>query len=267
MTQQTDTVNSISNNLKIVNFYTLLPKISDKKPFIFYIIFCQNMKKSQTKGENTMKTPLEYTKNLKNHIITPQMLLDCLYSSNKRAKNWRDKEQEYREFYRSSRYSYDKYDNEAKAREKKLKYYKQKEIMLSVLQPVCIHRECIGYERHRIYDYEKDYIKYKNEFVWENRFWSDELNRFVYFGDIELRENPKYHYYLFYSIGSDLAHTFHTPISEDDVKKYNLDIVDIDTLYTEGHDIHDLISNQFVTKVVTLIESGNYMYILNAPKH
>lgn len=101
-----------------------------------------------------MKTPLEYTKNLKNHIITPQMLLDCLYSSNKRAKNWRDKEQEYREFYRSSRYSYDKYDNEAKAREKKLKYYKQKEIMLSVLQPVCIHRECIGYERHRIYDYE-----------------------------------------------------------------------------------------------------------------
>lgn len=56
-------------------------------------------------------------------------------------------------------------------------------------------------------------------------------------------------------------------ISEDDIKKYNLDIVDIDKLYTEGHDIHDLISNQFVTKVVTLIESGNYMYILNAPKH
>ena len=148
-------------------------------------------KHCRSKGENTMKTPLEYTKNLKNHIITPQMLLDCLYSSNKRAKNWRDKEQEYREFYRSSRYSYDKYDNVAIA----------------------------------------------------------------------------YHYYLFYSIGSDLAHTFHTPISEDDAKKYNLDIVDIDTLYTEGHDIHDLISNQFVTKVVTLIESGNYMYILNAPKH
>ena len=54
------------------------------------------MKKSQTKGENTMKTPLEYTKNLKNHIITPQMLLDCIYSTNKRAKNWRVKEQEYR---------------------------------------------------------------------------------------------------------------------------------------------------------------------------
>ena len=43
-------------------------------------------KHCRSKGENTMKTPLEYTKNLKNHIITPQMLLDCLYSSNKRAK-------------------------------------------------------------------------------------------------------------------------------------------------------------------------------------
>ena len=61
--------------------------------------------------------------------------------------------------------------------------------MLSVLQPVCIHRECIGYKRHRIYDYEKDYIKYKNEFVWENRFWSDKLNGFVYFGDMERAKN------------------------------------------------------------------------------
>lgn len=57
-----------------------------------------------------MRTPKEYTNNIKNHIITKQMLLDCLYSSNKRAKNWRDKEREYR-------HSYDYYGNEEKARE------------------------------------------------------------------------------------------------------------------------------------------------------
>lgn len=33
-----------------------------------------------------MRTPAEYSKNLKNHVITMQMLLECLYSSNKRAK-------------------------------------------------------------------------------------------------------------------------------------------------------------------------------------
>lgn len=39
-----------------------------------------------------MKTPTEYSKNIKNHIITDRMLVDCLYSVNKKAKNWRDKE-------------------------------------------------------------------------------------------------------------------------------------------------------------------------------
>lgn len=41
-----------------------------------------------------MKTPKEYRDNLLNHIITKQMLVDCLYSVNKRAKNYRDKERE-----------------------------------------------------------------------------------------------------------------------------------------------------------------------------
>ena len=70
-----------------------------------------------------MRTPAAYNNNLKNHIITMQMLVDCLYSSNKRAKNWRDKQREYRE--RRS-YHYDKYDNEGKAKEKKEEYYHQK---------------------------------------------------------------------------------------------------------------------------------------------
>lgn len=39
-----------------------------------------------------MKTPKEYRDNLLNHIITKQMLVDCLYRVNKRAKNYRDKE-------------------------------------------------------------------------------------------------------------------------------------------------------------------------------
>ena len=45
-----------------------------------------------------MKTPKEYRDNLLNHIITKQMLVDCLYSVNKRAKNYRDKEREQRAY-------------------------------------------------------------------------------------------------------------------------------------------------------------------------
>lgn len=42
-----------------------------------------------------MKPPKEYLKNLKNHMITKQMLSDCLFSINNRALNSRDSEYKY----------------------------------------------------------------------------------------------------------------------------------------------------------------------------
>lgn len=139
-----------------------------------------------------MKTPKSYQNNIKNRIITKEMLVDCLYSSNKRAKNYRDKEREYREYSRYNRYFYDKYDNIGK--------------------------------------YEKD---------------------------------PIYFYYLFYDLNS--AHSFHTPIKEKDIsKKYSdLKIVEINELNTFGATIENLISNQFVKKVIELIKSGDYTLILD----
>ena len=206
-----------------------------------------------------MRTPAAYNNNLKNHIITIQMLVDCLYSSNKRAKNWRDKQREYRE---RRRYYYDKYDNEGKAKEKKEEYYHQKEIMLSALKPVCIHKECYGYERTRIYDYESDYIKYYDEFVWRNSFYDKVEDAYVCFGDIEDKSKPLYHYYLFYDVGYN--RTFHTPIKESEVSLYDdLEVVEIDKLDTKGYDIADLLSNQFVTKVINLIESEDFRLVEN----
>ena len=74
-----------------------------------------------------MKTPKEFQNNLKQGIITRDMLAACLYSVNKRAKNCRDKERQYR-----SRYGYyDKYDTAEKYMEKKNEYYSQKDKMLT----------------------------------------------------------------------------------------------------------------------------------------
>lgn len=203
-----------------------------------------------------MKTPSEYSRNLKNNVITKEMLLDCLYSSNKRAKNWRDKEREYRRNYR------DKYSNEEKAREEKEYYYRQKEILLSVIQPICIHRETIErVTKERIYSYDDCYWECKNqgEFVHEGSYWDRELQDYVEFGDVLVKCDPKYHYYLFYDVGGD--HTFHTPIEERNVKNYNLDIIDIKELQTEGHDITELLSTQFVKKVIDLITAKNFKYV------
>ncbi len=208
-----------------------------------------------------MRTPAAYTKNLKEHVITSDMLMNCLYSSNKRAKNWRDKEREYREKYRNNRYAYDKYDSEERAREQKKTYYAQKETMLSVLQPVCIHRETIRKEfRKRIYEYEDDYLECLNsgKFFHTGEYFDQEMQEYVEFGDV-WDEDTYWHYYLFYDVGAD--HTFHTPIEEDDVELYNLPIIDIENIETVGHDISDLLSNQFVSKVVALILSKDFKYI------
>lgn len=204
-----------------------------------------------------MRTPEEYTKNLKDHIITSQMLNDCLYSTNKRAKNWRDQERKYRE------YNHDKYHNEEKVRDKKEAYYAQKECLLSVIKPICIHREEFTHmERVRVYDYEDEYeeLKEQGEFFHENGYYDNELHEYVSFGDIYVEDDPTYRYYLFYDIGGD--HTFHTPISEDELSKYaDLEIVDIGSLQTYGAAIDDLISVQFVNKVVALVKSNDYKYI------
>ena len=97
--------------------------------------------------------------------------------------------------------------------------------------------------------------------MWENCYYDYDEGREVWFGDIEDKNRPKYHYYLFYDVNG--TKTFHSPIQEQDVEKYNLDVISIDQLETEGHDISDLISNQFVQKVLALIDSKNYKLVLS----
>ena len=79
-----------------------------------------NTKKDE---ELKMRTPSEYTRYLKNNILTIQMLEDCAYSSNKRAKNARDNQAYYRNLRIENRFFRDKYGNEDAARLKKEEYY------------------------------------------------------------------------------------------------------------------------------------------------
>ena len=198
-----------------------------------------------------MKTPKNYTANIKNRIITGEMLSECLFSVNKRAKNCRDQERK----YRSRRY--DKYDAEESYRAKKDEYYRQKDKLLSILQPVEIHMENQGFERIRVYDYEPEYEEHMHEFVYENSFWDSEEEERIYFGDYYDESSPLIRYYLYYELEN---HSFHSPIDETDLQKYqSLSVKDIGQLVTFGKEYTDLISTQFVKKVLALIEEGDYV--------
>ncbi|MFS9212474.1 hypothetical protein [Streptococcus mitis] len=206
-----------------------------------------------------MRTPKRYTDLIKNKKITNQIIAECIYSVNKRAKNYRDKIKDYKQ---GGFYKY-KEDNIENAKEQKEKYYSMKEDLLLNFSPKLIHKKYDREKIQRVYSYQKNYEKLynekRNDIVWENSYYDYDRNKEVDFFDYSLGEK-KYLYFLYYEIGE---YSFHTPITEERVEKNTqLEIKEIDENFqTHGADIVDLLSTQFVQKVIDLLDSGDYTII------
>ena len=206
-----------------------------------------------------MRTPKKYTDLIKNKEITNQIIAECIYSVNKRAKNYRDKIEDYKQ---AGFYKY-KENNIENAKEQKQKYYSMKEDLLLNFSPKLIHKKYDGEKIQRVYSYQKNYAKLYNEkindIIKENSYYDYDRNKEVDFFDYSLGEK-KYLYFLYYEIGE---YSFHTPITEERVEKNTqLEIKEIDENFqTHGADIVDLLSTQFVQKVIDLLDSGDYTII------
>ena len=194
----------------------------------------------------------EYLKNLKHHIITEQMLSDCLFSVNNRALNSRDNE------YKYTHYVPDLYGSANKYRKKKLEYYQMKRVLLSILEPSHIQKGEV-LQRRRIYDYEEGYedILKSGNYVNNSGFYDTDRKEHVEF---VVQMIPQTVYYLTYSVGN---RTFRVPLQESEVEKYpDLEIVDAGRIIPVYGDITaDMLSVQFVDKVVKQIKSGQYELI------
>ena len=206
-----------------------------------------------------MRTPKRYTDLIKNKKITNQIIAECIYSVNKRAKNYRDKIKDYKQ---GGFYKY-KEDNIENAKEQKEKYYSMKDDLLFNFSPKLIHKKYDKEKIQRVYSYQKNYEKLynekRNDIVWENSYYDYDRNKEVDFFDYSLGEK-KYLYFLYYEIGE---YSFHTPISEERAEKNTeLEIKEIDENFqTHGADIVDLLSTQFVQKVIDLLDSEDYTII------
>lgn len=203
----------------------------------------------ERKTESKMKTPKEYANMISHHQISSDLLGDCIYSVNKRAKNYRDKAREkLRQYGRKADTS-----NEDMM---KSKYYQQKSYLLNLLVPVSVHKVFAGYGKNRIYDYQKSFRKHErdNDFVWESCYYDNTREREVWFGDIEDRSLPVYRYYLFYQVGN---HSFHSPINEDQIPE-DIALVELDSLTTYSENPKHLLSTQFVNKVLYMVFTNDY---------
>jgi hypothetical protein len=207
-----------------------------------------------------MKTPKEYLAYLKENIVTEEMLMVSLYSVNKRAKNARDKEREYGKIARSWYSGFHSFDNEENARKTKEMYYELKTELLKFASPWLSSIHILEHEREkrrRIYDYQDEYNRVKQEdIVWSNRYFDDEeYCREVWFVDIIESRYKVYEYLLFYDFGT---YSFHNPISEKEYLKIKdqIKVEHLTELRTEGKDINDLVSVQFVRKVLDVLKNG-----------
>lgn len=196
-----------------------------------------------------MKPPKEYLKNLKNHTITEKMLSDCLFSINNRALNSRDNEHKY------THYIPDPYGNANKYRKKKLEYYGMKKVLLSVLEPSHIQKGEV-LQRKRTYDYEEGYeeILESGNYVNNSGFYDPDRKEHVEF---VVQMIPQTVYYLVYQVGNC---SFRLPIQQSDViRRPDLDVKDAGRIPPVYGDITvDMLSVQFVEKVLKLVKSGNY---------
>ena len=115
--------------------------------------------------ELVMRTPIDYSRNLKSGIVTKDMLALCLYSVNKRAKNARDNEKK----YRGTDY-HDKY------KESMVSYYGIKDSLLVYAQEYvsCIHKVKRSASR-KVYDYDEEYHKLdKKDIIRRGEFFDRE---------------------------------------------------------------------------------------------
>ena len=206
-----------------------------------------------------MKTPNLYKELINEKKITNEIIAECIYSVNKRAKNYRDKIKE----YKNGRSHQHLESNIEKAEEEMGKYYQLKEEFLKVFTTNLIHKQFIGEKKKRVYSYEKNYEKLlkekNNDIFWKNSYYDYDKDMEIEFFDYHLG-TKKYLYFLYYEIGE---YSFHSPISEKIAESNTeLEIQEIDENFkTHGSKIEGLLSMQFVKKVLELLQSEDYTIV------
>ncbi len=180
-----------------------------------------------------MKKSNEIKKHLAKGEVTSEMLGMAAFSYNKRAKNMRDQEREWRDYFRHNRYYSDKYGTVDKYKEKKEEYYGKKDECLLFAKPTALH----VVERERTY-----------------REWD------AFCGEYDYETYTIYEHYLLYAIGS---YRFHHPISEEEFSrlKSTLPVEEIGDLETEGEEVENLMSVQTADKIRNGLRNGLYQLV------
>ena len=182
-----------------------------------------------------MKTNQNWVKLIENGIITEEMLWAVIYSVNKRAKNCRDKQNEYLDGKYKKHYYY-RHDYIGVYKNKKFYYYDMKEDFLRLLRPC---------EVHIVHHDDTNYTEYF--LLYQTAYGS-------FHQPVELSEISKVQFTSRYPKRRTYSAKKYLP-------NYTPRIRSLYGFQTKGEDINKLVSAQFARKVHNLVLSGGFRYI------
>jgi hypothetical protein len=213
------------------------------------------------RGGGDMTTRKDILSNLNQKRLSLTLLEECIYCVNKRAKNYRDKEDwgvVYNQYFSSFT------DAERKAwkyivpKEQMQRYYEMKETLLSPFEPHLIQvttsdpsflpethpqviKEDVGMEMCQ--DIHEKRMRVRN--IHRRRMLYAE------------RLKPDYH--LLYQVGT---HRFHLPVDQNVACNFkDLEQVEVQPFRMKGKPIKQLVDMQVVHEVLDLIESEDYQIV------
>nr|WP_228846493.1 hypothetical protein [Clostridioides sp. ES-S-0173-01]UDN49515.1 hypothetical protein JJJ25_19570 [Clostridioides sp. ES-S-0173-01] len=205
-----------------------------------------------------MKTPSRFRYRLEKGIITEEILGMVIFSLNKKAKVYKEKEAEQRMFIDGD------YLLEEKYRCQKEEYYSKKKYLLSLINPTCIHKEniptsfTVSLDDH---DFDKNYC----EFIEDVTYFDKDIKDYREKYKVHVKYNIN-NYYLFYRLDRFCFHEYIAKnefsdgyvydVNEDNlINKYKLDIQTVDKIFSPVVDKEELLSDKFCDKVIYMLEN------------
>lgn len=193
-----------------------------------------------------MKTPEEFKSNLKNEVVTDEMIADVCWSYYIRSINYNRREKDY--------------INESSFYNLRNKFTQRKDIfnmkLMGILDLYEKYLKSIIKQKisklEKIYDYDKKYYNINwNDVINTGYYYDNGLHRFVEF--IEVKKPSHYNYYLHYEFPNN--YNFYIPIDSPDeyVKTYNLEIKNADKPILFGVNVNNILTCQFCDKVYKLL--------------
>ena len=195
--------------------------------------------------------------NIKN--TKEQLIFDCLYALDKKYKTYECYAAQTKPLSPYKAQNAKWYQKDAEIREK---FFEYKKILLSVVEPICIHKTPISFVKKRFFEDEELFLEAKSETlgrIYNYGTTKDKEGNYIDYVDVLLKDQYNYTYNLFYNYNNECS--YHTQIAAEEVEKWTeqgLPVIKLESSCDMLNSIADLLSNSIIDDIVEQIRNKDF---------